>query len=92
MNVAVKRIWKTGELCLIKCGGRTVEGRIELASTNGVSLFLCFDAILDPGGSQGGYAGGMAIMWNGRDFQDLAGRGIVELGEVLHSPGGEPPQ
>jgi hypothetical protein len=81
MTDALPRIWKTGELCRITCGGRTVDGRIELASANGISLFLTFDAILDPGGNLGGYAGGMAIMWNGQAFQDLAGRGIVELAE-----------
>lgn len=82
------RIWKTGERCRITCGGRTVDGWVELASANGVSLFVCFDALLDPGGGAGGYPGGMPLMWNGEAFQDLAGRGIVELAEMLHSPAG----
>jgi hypothetical protein len=76
------RIWKTGEACQITCGGRTVEGRIELASSNGISLALTFEGVLDPGGDLGGYAGGMAVMWNGQSFQDWAGRGVVELAEV----------
>lgn len=75
------RIWKTGEACRITAGGRTVDGRIELASSNGISLFITFDAMLDPGGDLGGYAGGMPLMWNGTAFQDLAGRGVVELAE-----------
>ena len=75
------RIWKTGEGCSITTGGRTVRGKIELASTNGVSLFITFDAMLDPAGELGGYAGGMPLMWNGQAFQDLAGRGVVELAD-----------
>ena len=80
------KIWKTGEPCRITAGGRTVNGRIELASPNGLSVFICFDGLLDPGGELGGYAGGMALSWNGRAFEDLMGRGIVELAERVTLP------
>lgn len=73
------RIWKTGEPVRIATGGRTVDGRIELASPNGISVFITYDGFLHPAGAPGGYLGGMAAMWNGRDYQDLAGLGIIEL-------------
>jgi hypothetical protein len=80
------RIWKIGEPCRITCGGRTVDGRIELASPNGISLFITYDAMLDPAGQLGGYMGGMPLMWNGTAFQDLAGRGVVELADRVTLP------
>lgn len=73
------KIWKTGEPCRIKCGGREVDGRIELASPCAKSLFITYDAILDPAGSIGGYVGGMPLLWNGKAYQDLNERGDVEL-------------
>jgi hypothetical protein len=82
MTTVPMRIWKAGERCRITCGGRTVDGRIELAASSGVSLVLCFDGMLYPGGDIGGYPGGMPVMWNGTAFQDWAGRGIIELAEV----------
>jgi hypothetical protein len=75
------RIWKTGQAVRITTGGRTVDGEIALASNNGVSLFLTFEAMLDPAGECAGYLGGMPAMWNGAAFQDLAGRGVIEIEE-----------
>jgi len=49
------RVWKTGEAVRITYEGRTVEGTVLLASRNGTSLFLEFDALL------GGYAGRMPV-------------------------------
>jgi hypothetical protein len=47
--------FKRGEFVLITCNGRTVEGMVTLASPNGRSLMLMFEAILD------GYAGKMQV-------------------------------
>ncbi len=53
------RVWKTGERCRITYDGRTVDGAIKLASTNGKSLMLAFEALL------GGYVGMMPVSWVG---------------------------
>lgn len=49
------RIFTTGERVTITYEGRTVVGTVKLASTNGVSLFLEFEALL------GGFVGGMPV-------------------------------
>jgi len=36
-----------GDVIAVTCGGQTVEGVVVLASPNGKSLMLTFDAILD---------------------------------------------
>lgn len=46
---------KRGEFVLITCKGRTVEGMVTLASPNGRSLIVMFEAILD------GHAGKMPV-------------------------------
>lgn len=51
-------IWKKGDRVGITYLGRTVTGRVELASENGISVCLVFDALL------GGYAGRMPVLWN----------------------------
>lgn len=38
--------WKTGDQVIIECNGRTVSGKVLLASQNSVSLMLEFEAIL----------------------------------------------
>lgn len=52
------RIWKKGERVTIGYLGRRVTGRVELASANGVSLMLAFEALL------AGYAGHMPVLWD----------------------------
>lgn len=47
---------KTGDKVEIRHAGTTVEGLIVLASTNGKSLMLSFDAILD------GHVGMMPVL------------------------------
>jgi hypothetical protein len=47
---------KTGDPVWIGCDDRTVEGIIALASENGVSLMLQFEAIL------GGHVGTMPVV------------------------------
>ena len=39
-------LWKTGDQLVVECQGRTVSGAVKLASPNGVSLMLEFEAIL----------------------------------------------
>jgi hypothetical protein len=61
------RIWKTGERVEIAFDGRVVFGTVMLASTNGRSIMLGFEALV------GGYVGMMPIMWCDADeeFRDL---------------------
>ena len=40
-------IFKTGDVVRIVCAGRSIDGSIVLASSNGKSMMLMFDAILD---------------------------------------------
>lgn len=51
------RIWKIGEKVRITYGVRTVIGKVELATKNGLSLYLSFQTIL------GGHVGGMPVLW-----------------------------
>ena len=48
--------FKTGSQVMITCEGRTVPGEVTLASANGKSLILSFEAILD------GFVGCMPVM------------------------------
>jgi hypothetical protein len=59
------RIWKTGERCRITCAGRTVDGLVLLASGNGLSLMVGFEAIL------AGHAGMMPLSWEHGEFRSL---------------------
>jgi len=52
------RIWKTSDLVQVTFEGRTVDGIVLLASPNGLSLALGFEALL------GGYGGGMPVLWD----------------------------
>jgi len=47
---------QTGDRVEIQYRGRTVEGVVKMASENGRSLFLEFEALL------GGYAGSMPVL------------------------------
>lgn len=49
-------IFGTGDAVLIECEGVTVEGVVILASENGKSLMLGFDALLD------GYVGMLPVL------------------------------
>lgn len=51
------RIFQTGESVTIRYRQKTAAGRVKLASDNGRSLMLEFDAML------GGYAGMMPVLW-----------------------------
>jgi hypothetical protein len=51
-----KTPWKTGDHVWITCEGTTVRGSIELASGNGASLMLSFEAIL------AGHVGSMPVL------------------------------
>lgn len=71
------RIWKKGERVTIGYVGRRVTGRVELASANGVSLMLAFEALL------AGYAGHMPVLWNEKEggYRCLILGAVVELTE-----------
>jgi hypothetical protein len=72
----VNRIWKTGELCSITFAGRTVRGQVLLASPNGRSIMLEFEALL------GGYAGRMPVLEEEGEFRDLVTKSVVVLKEL----------
>jgi hypothetical protein len=61
----------TGARARVTFAGRTVEATVALASPNGRSLFLTFDAML------GGYVGGMPLLWDGAHFRELGREGRV---------------
>jgi hypothetical protein len=69
---------KTGERARITYGSRTVDAKVELASENGRSLFLTFDAVLTP------YIGRMPVLWRAGLFRDLITDQIVRV-EALSS-------
>jgi hypothetical protein len=47
---------KTGDRVKIECAGRRVDGTVILASENGASLMLAFEALLD------GHVGMMPVL------------------------------
>ena len=64
------RIWKLGEECRVICpDGRKVDATVELASSNGFSLAVSFEAIV------GGWVGMMALLWSAERarFKDFRG-------------------
>lgn len=48
--------FRTGDLVQIEFAGRCVDGAVQLASPNGRSLMLVFEAVL------GGYVGSMPVL------------------------------
>lgn len=43
----VPTLFRTGDAVWIECAGVRAAGTVELASTNGKSLMLAFDALID---------------------------------------------
>jgi hypothetical protein len=52
------RVWKTGERCRVTVGARTVPAEVVLASSNGESLFVHFEAMLE------GHVGSAPLGWD----------------------------
>lgn len=71
------RVYKTGELLKVTFKGRTVRAKVTLASPNGRSLFLEFEALL------GGYAGAMPLLADEDGvFRDLVTKSVVVLAKL----------
>jgi hypothetical protein len=67
-------VFQTGEPVTITCEGRTIPGFVHLASPNGKSLMLMFDAMLD------GHVGMMPVMFEDDGvFRALMTGVVVEL-------------
>jgi len=66
------QLFKTGDRVVVAYEGRGAEGVVLLASANGRSLMLGFDAALGLPGA-GAYVGMMPILWDEerRGFYDL---------------------
>lgn len=62
-----------GDWVQVIFAGRTVDAVILLASDNGVSLMLYFDALL------GGYLGQMPVLWEDGEYRDLLLKQPVEI-------------
>ena len=74
------RVWRVGEKCRVTCEGRAVDAKVVLASLNGVSIIVEFDAIV------AGYAGVMPLLWSEEDgaFKTIVGDGLrVVLAEPV---------
>lgn len=66
--------WRTGDAVLIEAEGRTVPGTVQLASGNGRSLILAFEALVL------GHAGAMPVfLEDDGQFRALFNREIVVL-------------
>lgn len=72
------RIWKVGESVQITCDGKTVPGTVSVASGNGVSLMLEFEAIL------AGHVAMMPVVWDeaASAFRSVVGGVTVTLEEI----------
>jgi hypothetical protein len=77
------RIWKTGDAVELSFEGRTVSANVLLASRNGKSLALQFEAII------GGFVGMMPVLWNDEQqaFLDIVGNRRVVVRAVGGSDG-----
>lgn len=71
------RIWKAGDAVKIKCDGRVVPGTVRMASSNGWSLMLEFEAVL------AGHVAMMPVLWDDvrKLFSSVMTGIVVELGE-----------
>lgn len=72
------RVYKVGDTVTITCEGRTVPGTVSVASANGVSLMLEFEAVL------AGHVAMMPVVWDGEvgAFLSVVGGVKVELGQA----------
>lgn len=69
---------KVGQRVALTFGGRTVEATVVLASANGRSLFLEFEAVL------GGYAGKMPVLQEeGGEYRDLVTGSVAQLAPLF---------
>jgi hypothetical protein len=68
---------KKGDRVRITVGDHTVEGVILLASSNGVSLMLGFEAAL--GNPSGLYVGSMPVMLHDDGYRDLVHQEPVKI-------------
>jgi hypothetical protein len=66
-------IFKKREWVRLTFESRTVKAKVVLASPNGESLMLSFDAML------GGYAGQMPVLWVDGAFRDLITSQLVTI-------------
>jgi hypothetical protein len=83
MTAGPPRIWKLGDQCQIVCpDGRKVDAEVQLASSNGFSLALAFEAIV------GGWVAMMPLLWSAtrERFEDFHGEPF-ELKEPPHAHG-----
>lgn len=69
-------MYKTGDRIEIDCEDRTVEGWVELASSNGVSLLIQFHTVLH------GHVGRMPVLMS----DDTHGHSIVDGTPVVIRP------
>ena len=77
------RVYKAGEAVQITCEGRTVPGTVSVASSNGVSLMLEFEAVL------AGHVAMMPVVWDdqAQAFRSVVGGVAVELAESQQEEG-----
>lgn len=77
------RVWKRGERVAISYLGRTVTGRVEIASQSGESLMLAFEALL------GGFAGHMPVLWHESpgEYRDIIMGAVVGIDEAESKAG-----
>jgi hypothetical protein len=66
-------LFKTGDHVGLTFESRTVKAKVVLASPNGKSLMLSFDALL------GGYVGQMPVIWVDGGFRDLITSQLVTI-------------
>lgn len=68
------RVWKTGERCRVTAGGRSVDAVVALASANGKSVAVVFEALRTP---RGLFVNGAALLWDDSRavFFDVKGSG-----------------
>lgn len=74
-------IFRKGDSVKVTAGGRTVRAHVILASGNGRSLMLDFDAMLSPDSELGGYIGMMPLLWSAEHarFEDLIKSCPIEI-------------
>lgn len=81
----LERPFQKGDRVRITCpDGRVVEGEVLVASPNGRSLMLGFDAIVSPTGALGGYVGMMPVLQDDDGaYRDLAAGAIMKLERTI---------